>query len=723
MKKSFLFIVNILFILGTVSNMGATNYYSDPVNGNMSNDGSEGNPWAGLQDIFVAGKVFNAGDTIFLLSGAHGEPYISGTHSDYVTIKAAIDENPKLASVQMGNGSYWAFDGINFTSDGSGGNFTRNYMFIANTDVSYLKVENCNFYSAENSDTWTKADWYANAVNACEFRGGNIIFQNNIVKNVYHAVSFWGDYSDVKNNVIENFGADAIRALSSNSVYENNTIKNAYIEDYNVNHDDAIQMYDADNVAAGIIENVIIRNNIINFFEKPVTQAMFDDNLVGYSMQGIFITDGHAENVIVENNLVVSDTYHGITLIGAVDCRVQNNTVLKTSTSVNPTADAIPWIQLTDDKQGNESINNVIRNNLTTKLTPWTYPDAQNTTENNIEITTINYINYFIDAGNFNFQLKEPSPAIDAGVNTDLTSIDLAGNQRLSGYLVDCGAYEYQYSIANNAPVLTAIGNQTTTEVASDNISISATDADGDALTFSATNLPSFATLTDNDDGTADIALAAQIGDAGSYTDIVVTVSDGTDTDTETISITVNPAGGNSAPVLDAIGDQTLTEGEIVDVNVSASDIDGEALIFTAANLPSFATLTDNGNGTAILRLVPKSGDYGNYTNIRITVSDGVNEDTETFDIVVSQSTGIESIKDSKIHIYPNPAIEGDFNIKLQERGVNSHLKIYSVKGALVYSKKLNNKIEFINANLKADIYIVQIYSNGNIYYKKLIVN
>ena len=841
-------------------------YYCDPINGSMSNSGTQASPWKSLQDVFSAKKTFNSGDVIYLLSGAHGSPYITGTHSDYVTIKPLAGENPVIASIQVESASYWAFDGVSFSTDGSGGSFARDYMFSSKDNATYLKIENCTFSSGASSANWSKSDWYANAEDAVIIRGDNIIFNNNTIKNTYFALQIEGDYAEVKNNLIDNFGADAIRALGSHAIYDNNIIRDAYVEDYGINHDDGIQMYDKDNVAAGVIEDVTISNNTILEFADPITQAMIDDGLVGYSMQGIIITDGHTENVDVNNNLVVSDHYHGITLTGAVNCKIQNNTVVKTPTSYNPTSDATPWIQVKDDKQGNASTGNIIRNNIAAKYTPWTYVDVDNTTENNVTVTAADSPNCFVDYAGFDFHLKAGSIAIDAGVNTNLSATDIEGNPRSVGSAVDCGAYELQsgsdvtaptisvanntyfndeftivfsesvtqasaentsnysldngagiltasldadnktvtlttsaltgnilYSLTannvkdfagnqssnasasltykcdvnwastyqddqwglnppanafdgdlatkwaaegtewiqksfcesttiqsvdiafatgdarsysfiievspdgrsftqafsgassgtstalenfdfsdvsakyvritgsgsdvndwnnyseivintdgstppptNNAPVLAAIGNQTLYEGETLNVNVSATDADGDALTYSTVNLPAFATFTDNGDGTAVLNLAPQTGDA-SMSNIIIEVSDGTDTDDETVTVNVNEVVvANNAPVLAAIGNQTLNEGETLNVNVSATDADGDILYLTATNLPSFATFTDSGDGTAVLAIAPQSGD-ASTSNITVSVNDGTDTDTETISVTVNE--------------------------------------------------------------------------------------
>jgi len=53
----------------------------------------------------------------------------------------------------------------------------------------------------------------------------------------------------------------------------------------------------------------------------------------------------------------------------------------------------------------------------------------------------------------------------------------------------------------------------------------------------------------------------------------------------------------NNAPVLDAIGPQSVDEGVHLEFVVTSSDIDLDALKLTAEDLPANAAFTDSGNG------------------------------------------------------------------------------------------------------------------------------
>ena len=74
-------------------------------------------------------------------------------------------------------------------------------------------------------------------------------------------------------------------------------------------------------------------------------------------------------------------------------------------------------------------------------------------------------------------------------------------------------------------------------------------------------------------------------------------------TDYNPSSLTLTVVAGNDPPVLAAVGDQAVDEGQVLNVPIAASDADGTNPVLSAANLPPFASFTDNGNSTGTLSL------------------------------------------------------------------------------------------------------------------------
>jgi hypothetical protein len=194
---------------------------------------------------------------------------------------------------------------------------------------------------------------------------------------------------------------------------------------------------------------------------------------------------------------------------------------------------------------------------------------------------------------------------------------------------------------ANQAPVIDLIGlNQVVAEGASLVIPLNATDPDpNDTLTFSQSGLPAFCNLTDNGDGTGSITCNPASGDAGTSNVLVTVTDDGTPplSDSDRFVLTVT---ANQPPVLDAIGSQTVIEGNTLSIPLSATDPDpSDTLTFSQSGLPAFCSLTDNGNGTGAIACSPAPGDAGTY-NVTVTVTDDgglPQSDSESFLLTVEQ--------------------------------------------------------------------------------------
>jgi len=99
-----------------------------------------------------------------------------------------------------------------------------------------------------------------------------------------------------------------------------------------------------------------------------------------------------------------------------------------------------------------------------------------------------------------------------------------------------------------------------------------------------------------------------------------------------------NDISNNQPPVLAAIGNQSLNEGDSLSVNLSASNPDNDNQSFSVTGLPGFASLTDHDNDSATLDINPQTGDIGTYS-VTVTITDDSlpnQQDFETFNIIVS---------------------------------------------------------------------------------------
>ena len=99
----------------------------------------------------------------------------------------------------------------------------------------------------------------------------------------------------------------------------------------------------------------------------------------------------------------------------------------------------------------------------------------------------------------------------------------------------------------------------------------------------------------------------------------------------------------NSAPVMASIGNKNTTKGQNLAFTISANDINGDTLTYSASNLPSGATFN---TATATFQMTPAQS--GVYPNIHFSVSDSMEVDSENITITVYNITEIVVMPSSK---------------------------------------------------------------------------
>lgn len=167
--------------------------------------------------------------------------------------------------------------------------------------------------------------------------------------------------------------------------------------------------------------------------------------------------------------------------------------------------------------------------------------------------------------------------------------------------------------VANVAPVIAGVPGGTATIGAAYSFQPSASDANGNALTFSIANKPAWAAFNASNGRLSGTPTAV-----ATHSGIRITVSDGTvATSLPAFSITVQ-AAANRAPVISGAPLASVAAGTAYVFQPTASDADGNTLGFSIANKPawaSFSTTTGRLTGT------PATGAV--HAGIVISVSDG----------------------------------------------------------------------------------------------------
>jgi hypothetical protein len=143
-----------------------------------------------------------------------------------------------------------------------------------------------------------------------------------------------------------------------------------------------------------------------------------------------------------------------------------------------------------------------------------------------------------------------------------------------------------------------------------------ASDANGDRLRFSASTTPRWARF---DGKTGRLYGTPAQRDVGQSHAITISVSDGKLT-ASLPRFTLQVTASGAAPTISGVPATSAREAELYGFVPAASDPDGDALKFSIANKPAWATFTTS---TGLLSGIPPVGSAGTHANITISVTDG----------------------------------------------------------------------------------------------------
>ncbi|OHU94935.1 Ig-like domain-containing protein [Pseudoalteromonas byunsanensis] len=170
-------------------------------------------------------------------------------------------------------------------------------------------------------------------------------------------------------------------------------------------------------------------------------------------------------------------------------------------------------------------------------------------------------------------------------------------------------------SAVNDAPSISGTPPSSVVQGGSYSFTPSAQDVDSNTLTFSISNKPSWASFN-----TANGALTGNPvnSDVGTTTGIVISVSDGV-LSSSLAPFNLSVTDVNDAPTIIGTPTTSIEQGVSYSFTPQASDVDGDTLIFSIVNQPSWTSF-DNSTGT--LSGTPENDDVGTTTGIVISVSD-----------------------------------------------------------------------------------------------------
>lgn len=684
------------------SSAAAATYFVDPVSGNDAGDGlSRESAW---KTIPHAEQNAAKASTVYLLSGNYGAVSIAGagnggraSWTDAVMLTPYPGDSPVLSGllIQGNVRRYLILDKLLIQClEGNGSAIPVNIQ-----SGEYIKIQNCEIRGVLGRDAEGRYNNALSTFNLVEMGHpytssgiGNIFITGcNIHTGGANGMSIKGPYSGdiwIQSNEIHNFGASGIGLagatngyrsyLQNNRIYiqESVWVSTASVPEYY--HGSGLSIRVADVTATG---------NIMRACGASTTITCYRD---------IFAQDGY-RNMVFENNLIY-DPLNSSNAIRLEDIGsnfvFNNNTIFGSHsggtkgvyyyrnvlyiTRFAPGCDRAT-VQFCNnllagytagfDGVGIKCVGNIIHaygtagpvwrdQNWVNANLPGNRVLCWSTITDNVEFRTsgrifqggplfdqyaTTYPNggpHRVDLGD-SYSLAQGSQAIGYGTAAYAPTRDIKGFLRDSS--PDAGCYEYKAGgVGNSGPVFAAIGNKEATAGTRLTFQVSASDPNGDTLTYSASNLPQGATFSGQ---TFEWTPAAdQVGNHS----VTFTVSDGQSQDSQTITIAVAAAPiPNSAPLLGAVGGKSVNENELLSFTVSATDADAQdTLSYSATGLPNGA-----GFSGQTFNWTPGYSQAGSY-QVTFIVSDGRVQDSETVTISVAnvnRAPALNSVSDRSV--------------------------------------------------------------------------
>lgn len=370
----------------------------------------------------------------------------------------------------------------------------------------------------------------------------------------------------------------------------------------------------------------------VNGVEKAANNALsFSSILSSTNRSRIGLADGtNAFNITLNRYSGLIDAFN--ILEEALD--VNGIQLLKNNSYSNATTDALPGVPLAP--------TNLIANATSSSVIVLNWNDNSNN-ETGYEI-------YRSVSNSSNFRLLQTlTSGSGAIVNFSDTGLYSNVNYYYKVRAIGVGGAsiftsESSAKTLNNDPVFAVVNNFTMRYSEQKTVSISVTDVDGDNLTFTPQNLPSFAQFNNTANGSGSLILNPEFANQGTF--VFDFIANDVNGGTSSLSFTV-VINDNYSPVINTVSEVSINEGSANSINLSANDQDGNVgLIWSSANLPSFASISGN-DGNGVLELNPGYAHAGTYQLSIIVTDNSGGSDVKSLQVTVSNNDP----KSSKVYL------------------------------------------------------------------------
>ncbi|WP_170578509.1 right-handed parallel beta-helix repeat-containing protein, partial [Ruegeria arenilitoris] len=309
------------------------------------------------------------GETILLAAGDYGTLNTGASYASTVTIKSADANAPAtISAMKLSGASNIAFEEINF--DYTFGGEPKSYKPFQIQNSSNITIDNSTFSGDWASGVSPTDDGYGWGMGLHVRGSSDITISNN-------EFSDWLKGMNIGTSSNVTISGNDMHSIRSDGMYLDGNqgvlIEGNYIHDFerslnSGDHGDFIQF----SKLLGPSSDIIIRNNVIDMGSGDYAQAIF----MGSGKADPHDPSMFYTNVLIEDNMIYNGHTHGITVSGAKDLTVSNNTVVAVPGLLTGGV-SVPKINVTTTSQ-----NVTIEQNVVSAVTGYSGQSDWNVTSN-----------------------------------------------------------------------------------------------------------------------------------------------------------------------------------------------------------------------------------------------------------------------------------------------------------------------------------------------------
>ncbi len=259
---------------------------------------------------------------------------------------------------------------------------------------------------------------------------------------------------------------------------------------------------------------------------------------------------------------------------------------------------------------------------------------------------------------------------------------------------------------ANAAPVVNAIGTQTVDENTLLTVTPSATDGNGDVLSWSGANLPSGASVNPS---TGVLTWTPGYAQSGTYANVTLIANDGKPCNSSgQTSFTIVVNNVNRAPVVNAIANQSVDVNTLLSVTPVGSDPDGNAITWSGASLPGDAVVNPS---TGEFTWTPGAADVGTHAGVTLLATDPLlAAGSASFDVTVTSPTSVAPDAQRATRAAVPSTFRDVLRLQVPD---GAAVTVWSVSGQRIAT--LGDAHEWDARSAPAGVYLVRIRAHGGV--------